>query len=93
MHSWMKLVWEKAHHLWVEIDIADLPVHPPWERDSWLMQDFVCMNYNCDDLWRLNQVRVHQEVLFLSDVMDASGRSIEIGTTWTKDQWEKCGQA
>ncbi len=27
---------EKAHHLRVEIDIADLPVHPPQERDSWL---------------------------------------------------------
>jgi hypothetical protein len=41
MHSLMKLVWEKAHHLRVEIDIANLPVHPPRERDSWLMKDFV----------------------------------------------------
>ncbi len=40
------------------------------------MQKFVHMNYNCDDLRRLNQVRVHQEVLFLSDVMDASGQAI-----------------
>jgi hypothetical protein len=75
-HSWMKSVWEKAHHLWVEIDIANLPVHPPWERDSWLMQEFVHVNYNCNAIWRLNQVRVHQEVLFLLNVMDASGWSI-----------------
>jgi hypothetical protein len=73
----MKLVWEKAHHLRVEIDIADIPVHPPWERDSWLMHEFVCMNYNCNDLWRLNRVRVHQEVLFLSDVMDVSSWAID----------------
>ncbi len=66
------MVWEKAHHLWVEIDIANLPVHPPRERDSWLMKEFVQMNYNSNDLRRLNRVRLHQKVLFLLDVMDAS---------------------
>ena len=87
----MKLVWEKAHHLRVEIDIADIPVHPPWERDSWLMQEFACMNYKCNDLRSLNQVRVHQEVLFLLDVMDASCRATNrkyldprpIGEAWS----------
>jgi hypothetical protein len=39
--SWMKLVWEKASCMWVEIEIADLPVHPPREWDTWLMQEFV----------------------------------------------------
>ena len=38
--SWMKLVWEKSHHLCVEIDIANLPVHPPQERDSWIRKNF-----------------------------------------------------
>jgi hypothetical protein len=59
------------------IDIADIPVAPPRERDSWLMQEFVRLNYSGDDLRRLNRVRVHQEVLFLSDVMDARGRAID----------------
>jgi hypothetical protein len=75
----------------VEIDIDDLPVHTPWERDSWLMQEFVCMNYNCDDIQRLNQIRVQQEVLFLLDVIDASGWAINrkyldprsIGEAWS----------
>ncbi len=73
----MKLVWEKASRLWVEIEIADLPVHPPRERDSWLMQEFVQLDYSSDDLWRLNRVQIHQEVLFLSNVMDASGRALD----------------
>ncbi len=30
-HSWIKSVWEKASRMWVEIEIADLPVHPPRE--------------------------------------------------------------
>jgi hypothetical protein len=74
--SWIKLVWEKAHHPQVEIDIANLPVHLPQERDSWLMKESVQMNYNSNDLRRLNRVWLHQEVLFLLDVMDASGRVI-----------------
>jgi hypothetical protein len=73
----MTLVWGKAHHLWVEIDIVNLPVHSPRERDLWLMKEFVQMNYNSNDLQRLNRVRLHQEVLFLSDVMDISSRAID----------------
>ena len=76
-HSWMKSLWEKAFRLKIDIELADLPVKPPRERDSWLMQEFTTLNYSCDDLRRLNRVRLHQEVLFLSDVMDASGRAID----------------
>jgi hypothetical protein len=41
------------------------------------MQEIVRMNYNCDGQWRLKQVRMHQEVLFLLDVMDASRQAID----------------
>jgi hypothetical protein len=40
-HPWMKWVWEKAHHLRMEIDIANLPVHRPRKRDKWLRKEFV----------------------------------------------------
>ncbi len=73
----MKSVWEKALRLRVEIEIADLPVHPPRERDSWLMQEFVQLDYSRDDLQQLNRVQIHQEVLFLSDIMDASSRALD----------------
>ncbi len=76
-HSWIKLVWEKASCMRVEIEIADLPVHPPRERDTWLMQEFVRLNYSSEDLQQLNRVRVHQEVLFLSNIMDASSRALD----------------
>ena len=55
-HLWVKLVRGKASCFKVDIKIADLPVHPPWERDSWLMQEFVRLNYNSNNLWRLNCV-------------------------------------
>jgi hypothetical protein len=61
----------------VEIEIADLPVHPPRERDTWLMLEFKRLDYSSEDLRRLNRVQVHQEVLFLSDVMDANSRALD----------------
>ncbi len=76
-HSWLKLVWEKAHCLQINIMLVDLPVQPPRERDLWLMQELYRLNYNSEELLRLNRVRLHQQVLYLSDVVDASGRAID----------------
>jgi hypothetical protein len=76
-HSWIKSVWEKASCLRIIIDIADIQVAPPQKQDSWLMQELVRLNYSGNDLRSLNRVRMHQEVLFLSDVMDASGQAID----------------
>ena len=41
------------------------------------MQEFLRLNYSIEDLQRLNQVQLHQEVLFLSGIMDASGRALD----------------
>jgi hypothetical protein len=76
-HLWMKLVWEKAHRLKVMITLADLPSQPPWEQDSWLMKELDRLDYSDKELQRLNRVRLHQQVLYLSDVMDASGRALD----------------
>ena len=35
------------------------------------------MNYDMQSLCKLNRVCLHQQVIFLSDVMDASRRAIE----------------
>jgi hypothetical protein len=76
-HSWMKSVWEKSSRLQIDIMLADLSSQPPREQDSWLMQEFGQLNYSSEDLQCLNRVRMHQQVLDLSDVMDASGRAID----------------
>ena len=41
------------------------------------MAEFICLNYDQHALKKLNRVRIHQQVIFLSDVMDASGRAID----------------
>ena len=41
------------------------------------MQLFVRAGFNKEDFLRLNRVRVHQQVLFLSCVLGASGKSLD----------------
>ncbi len=55
------------------IKIVDLPAYPPWEWDSWLMQEFV-QQQTCGDSI---MCKCNQEVLFLSDVIDASSRAMD----------------
>ena len=75
--SWFKSIWEKASILEITIELAPLPLQPPRECDSWLMAEFVRLDYDRQELQRLNRVRLHQQAIFLSDVMDASGRAID----------------
>jgi hypothetical protein len=37
MHSWLRLVWEKVDKFNIHVEIKDLPLNSPWERDGWLM--------------------------------------------------------
>ena len=49
----------------------------PRERDQWLMQMFVAVGFSKEDLVRLNRVRIHQQALFLSYVIGASGKTLD----------------
>jgi hypothetical protein len=56
------------------IEIASLPMSPPREGDKWFMQ--VAREARVTDpreLVILNRFWCHQQVLFLSDVLDAGG--------------------
>jgi hypothetical protein len=75
--SWLKSVWEKASHLNIEIQLAPLPLQPPREQDPWIMAEFLQMDYDTHALRQLNWAKLYQQVIFLSDMMDASGRAIE----------------
>jgi hypothetical protein len=76
--SWLKSVWEKLSKLGIKIQLAHLPLQPPRERDTWIMAEFIRLNYDTQSLCQINQVRLYQQVIFLSDVMDASGRAINL---------------
>jgi hypothetical protein len=40
------------------------------------MKDFIQLNYSPQELRQLNRVQMHQQVIFLSDVRDTSGRAL-----------------
>ncbi len=78
MHSWMKMLWEKLSALNVKLVIADGAQTYPRENNQFIMQVLISKGYSGETLRRLNRVRVSQQVLFMSDILTASGNKIDI---------------
>jgi hypothetical protein len=77
-HSWLKPIWEKADEFNITIEIATLPIEPPWEGDKWFMQAAMEAGVtNLIELAKLNKYRCHQQVLYVSDVLDAGGKCLD----------------
>jgi hypothetical protein len=57
--------------------IRELPLQFPREGDSWIMRAFALLGFNGNDLLCLNRVRCNQQVLFISNVFNASGRAVD----------------
>ena len=70
---WLKRVWEKVSFFGFTINVNDLLTGYPREGDDWLMSRFIPRGHNANELATLNQVQKHQQVLFLSDILGASG--------------------
>ena len=80
-HSWLKSIWEKVSMFAVKIETMPLPIQPPRDNDGWFMQLIVdSTQFDDKEMEILNRFRCHQQVLFLSDIMDAGGRSVDSNT-------------
>ncbi len=75
--SRVKSLWEKVFIFSITLEEGRLKICPPREQDEWIMPTQVQLGYTAPELLRLNLVRVHQEVLFLLDVIDARGTVID----------------
>jgi hypothetical protein len=76
-NCWLKLVWEKISHFGLHLTLRNVNCHPPRGGADWIMMQFLRLGYPENELSRLNRVRLHQQVLFVSDAMDAGGRAID----------------
>jgi hypothetical protein len=74
---WLKSVWEKISMFSLRVEIRDLPLRPPRANDEWFMLCLEKAGYTKEELTRLNRVRCHQQVVFLSDIFGLNGRSID----------------
>jgi hypothetical protein len=70
-HCWLKSLWEKVDKFSVQVEILELPLKFPRERDNWLMAAFENADYDEKALIHLNRVRCHQQALFILEVLDA----------------------
>jgi hypothetical protein len=75
--SWVVSIWKKCDIYGVKISMNDIPIELTRERDKWMMWEFVRVGYKGEELRRLNRVRLYQMVIFLSDVLGASGRCLD----------------
>lgn len=75
--SWLRSLWEKVDKFGISVELGNVNMTPPRAGDEWLMKKFHRMGCSRKDLVRLNRVRLHQQVLFLSDVLDAGGRALD----------------
>jgi hypothetical protein len=73
----MKMLWEKISIFAVKTVVADLAMEYPQEIDWFVMQLFFEMGYPWEILQRLNHVHIFLQVLFLSDILTASGNKID----------------
>ena len=59
------------------------------DHDKWLMLELKCLGLAKQELKRLNRVRIHYQVLFLSDILGASGKHLDKKYLAPKDPAEK----
>ncbi len=77
-NTWMKSVWEKVSKFNITIEIAPLPINPPRAGDKWFMQAVRESGVmDPKELAIINRACCHQQVLFLLDVLDAGGKSVD----------------
>jgi hypothetical protein len=76
--SWLRLLWEKDDMFQIKIEINDLPLNFHRVNDRWLMKVLEAEGYSEVELITLNRVRCYQQVIFLSDILIASGRAVDI---------------
>ncbi len=74
---WLKRVWEKVNCYGFVLTVKNLVSIFPREGDDWLMARFIAVGYKGEELLTLNKVRKHQQVLFLLDILGASGGSVD----------------
>jgi hypothetical protein len=59
--GWLVSLWEKCEVYNIRVEMYDVPLKLPWERDRWLMWEFVKMGYNLQELIYFSYRSVNQK--------------------------------
>ncbi len=74
------MLWEIAYKFGVVIETARGPLAFPRQGDKFLMLVLMERGHSRETIRQLNGVRIHLQVIFLSDILTASGNRIEANT-------------
>ena len=74
---WLKSLWEKCAMFDVRVEFGNVPIELPREGDQWIMRLLEAAGFCRQDLLRLNRVRIYQQVMFLSEILGASGKILD----------------
>ena len=88
--GWFKSLWEKVDMLGITVEVFNIPLLQPRKSDKWMMMELKHKGHSTEDLRQLNRVWVHQQVLFLSDVLGASVKSLDkkyLKQRGEREQW------
>jgi len=69
-------LWEKLDNFQLKLQLGKEIISPPRQHDQWLMAAFESAGYTLGDCKILNMVRLHQQVIFESDIFNADGTTI-----------------
>ena len=75
-HTWVKMLWEKVSIFGIIVTTLSTLGGLPREGDDFIMQVILRARYTSDKVRRINRVRVSMQVLFISDILTASGHMI-----------------
>jgi hypothetical protein len=84
----MKMLWEKLSKFNVRAVVANLNLNFPRDGDQFIMQVLIQGGYSNEVLHHLNCVKLSQQLLFMSNVLTATGNKInlEVLTRWSPEE-------
>jgi hypothetical protein len=82
------MLWEKLSGFKVTLLVVDANQRYPQENNQFIMQVLIKSGYSGDMLKRLNCVRVLQQLLFMSDILTATGSKIDIEALTRRSEGE-----
>jgi hypothetical protein len=90
-HTWLKSLWENVDKFDITVEIAPIPIEPPRMGDKWFMQAVIEAGYKTpEELTIINRFQCHQQVIHVSDILDAGGRCLDkkyLSCRWDDKLW------
>ena len=78
---WLKMIWEKVSEYGLTVEVDASAFATVRERDQWLMNAVLQLGLTVKELELFNKVRLYLQVLFLSDILAANGKTLQTRNT------------